>query len=110
MASWSSGDTFVCGIKGLGFKSLTSQIRLKCCQKLTPAVTFLQKELCCPGAMARIWAPSIHYMIRHNTASKDLIKYKPEIMKASDLVCGLVFSQMLEKNCFGVDHIIISSS
>ena len=36
---------------------------------------FLRKELCCPGAMTRRWAPPTRYTLRRNPASimKDLI-------------------------------------
>ena len=33
------------------------------------AATFLRKELCCPGAMTRRWAPQTRYTLRRTTAS-----------------------------------------
>ena len=47
----------------------------QCCQRLATAATFLRKELCCPGAMTRRWAPPTRYTLRRNAASimKDLI-------------------------------------
>ena len=42
------------------------------------AATFLRKELCCPGAMTRRWAPPTRYTLRRNPASiiKDLIWFE----------------------------------
>ena len=39
------------------------------------AATFLRKELCCPGAMTRRWAPQTRYTLQRYTESimKDLI-------------------------------------
>ena len=49
--------------------------RTRCCQRLATDVTFLQKELCCPGAMTRGWAQHTRNTLRRNTTSimKDLI-------------------------------------
>ena len=49
--------------------------RTQCCQWLATAATFLQKKLCCSGAMTQRWAPQTHYTLRRNRASimKDLI-------------------------------------
>ena len=73
-ASWSSGDGFVSGAGGLRFKSRAGQLDTGC-QLLATASTFLLKNLCCPGAMMRKWAPPTCYTLRRNTASimKDLI-------------------------------------
>ena len=43
--------------------------RTQCCQRLATAATFLQKELCCPGAMMRRWAPPTRYTLQRITAS-----------------------------------------
>ena len=43
--------------------------RTQCCQRLATAATFLRKELCCPGATTRRWAPQTRYTLRRTTAS-----------------------------------------
>ena len=35
--------------------------RTQRCQRLAPAATFLQKKLCCLGAMTRRWAPQTRH-------------------------------------------------
>ena len=95
-ASWSSGNALVSGAEGLRLKSRTGQIGHSVTKSDTVLPTvksdksvksdtvlptarqrcdILRKELCCPGAMTRRWAPPTRYMLRRNTASimKDLI-------------------------------------
>ena len=70
---WSSGNAFVSGTGGLRFKSLRSN-QTQCCQQLTAAATFLQKELCCQDAMTQRWAPQTHYTLQRiiESITKDL--------------------------------------
>ena len=68
-ASWSSGNALVSGAGGLKIKSRTGQIEHSVANGSPPLLTFLQKELCCPGAMTRRWASQIRYTLRSNTAS-----------------------------------------
>ena len=37
--------------------------------RLATAITFIQKKLCCSGAMTRSWAVQSRYVFRHNFAS-----------------------------------------
>ena len=93
--SWSSGNMFVSGAKGLRFKPRAGQIRHSVANDSPP----LRKKLCClreefflceecakkffvrkksffverncfaPGAKTRKWAPPIRYTYRRGTAS-----------------------------------------
>ena len=45
-----------------------------CYQRLAIAVTFLRKELYCPGAMMRRWAPKTRYTLNTASIMKDFIK------------------------------------
>ena len=52
-----------------------SYLQFEYYQRLATAATFLQKKLCCPGAMTRRWAPTTRYTLWRYAASiiKDLI-------------------------------------
>ena len=58
-----------------GTRPPASYLQFKYYQRLATAATFLRKELCCPGAMTRRWAPPTRYTLRRYAASiiKDLI-------------------------------------
>ena len=65
-ARWPSGNELDSGTVGLG--SNPGSVKLESCQRLATAATFLRKELCCPGAMSRQWAPQTRFTLRRNTA------------------------------------------
>ena len=73
-ASWSSGNAFVSGA-GSEVQILGRSNRTQSCLRLATPTTFLQKKLCCPGAMTRRWASPTRYTLWRITASimKDLI-------------------------------------
>ena len=76
IASWSSGNAFVFGAGGLGFKSRTSQIEHSVANGSPSLRHFFEKS--CAGAMTRRWVPLTRYTLRRNTASimKDLIWFE----------------------------------
>ena len=59
-ARWPSGNELDSGTVGLG--SNPGSVKLESCQRLATA-----KELCCPGAMSRQWAPQTRFTLRRNT-------------------------------------------
>ena len=58
-----------------GTRSPASYLQFEYYQRLATAATFLQKKLCCPGAMTRRWAPPTRYTLWRYAASiiKNLI-------------------------------------
>ena len=54
----------------------------------------LRKELCCPGAMTRRWAPQTRYKLRRSTASimKDFILFDKRHDVLVNLILRLFFS------------------
>ena len=74
-ASCSSSNAFVSGTGGSEVQISCRSNRTQCCQRLATVASFLRKELGCPGAMTRRWAPPTRYTLRRITASiiKDLI-------------------------------------
>ena len=77
-------------------QTLGQSNRTQCCQRLTTAATFLQKMLCCPGAMR--WAAQTRYTLWRNTASimKDLIWTSQKAAQASAYFCLIVISESEE--------------
>ena len=69
-ARWPSGNELDSGTVGPGSNpgSNPGSVKLESCQWLATAATFLRKELCCPGAMSRQWAPQTRFTLRRNTA------------------------------------------
>ena len=86
MANFESFAVGKGGAGGLRFKSRAGQIGHSVAKWLATVATFLRKELCCPGAMTRRWAPPTCYTLRRITASimKDLIDLNIEkVLKKS---------------------------
>ena len=72
--------------------------RTQCCQRLATAAIFVQKKMCCPGAMMKRWAPPTRNTLQHNTASitKDLICLMLSSVCFSKIYYALKEIKMLE--------------
>ena len=69
-ASWSNGNAFVSGTRGLSFKSRAGQIEHKLLPTACHGLRHFFERSCvaqCPGTMTRILSPSTRYTLLRNT-------------------------------------------